>query len=146
MWSGYAVSESVPGYKHGYGFYILFQGQECEALKGIQILKDAVVENDNEIQLINELVSTETFWDWHYQSADPVGFSIQLASRLILKENLATSEAKEALLDALAETKKGMFLLVAGKGVQEGDPDGLTSVNPAWRKTVFHYVTFGPQV
>lgn len=32
---------------------------------------------------------------------------------------------------------------MAGKGVMEADAT-LTSVLPAWRKTVFHYVTSGP--
>ena len=35
----------------------------------------------------------------------------------------------------------GQYHLVASKGVQEGDPNGETSVTPAWRKTVAHLVS-----
>ena len=35
----------------------------------------------------------------------------------------------------------GQYHLVASKGVQEGDPDGETSVTPAWRNTVAHLVS-----
>ena len=34
----------------------------------------------------------------------------------------------------------GQYHLVASKGVQEGDPNGETSVTPAWRQTVAHLV------
>ena len=38
----------------------------------------------------------------------------------------------------------GQWLITAGKGVHEADPNGnLTSVTPAWRKTVAHYVGGG---
>ena len=108
MWSGYTIpGAKIEGYEHLIQFYMLFWGQESEALKAVQILKDAVAKHNNEIELEIEIENEETFWDWHYQNADPVGDSTLLASRLILTENLATCEAREALTDALLATKQG---------------------------------------
>ena len=57
------------------------------------------------------------------------------------KENFATKEARAELAEAIIEAGMGQYHLVASKGVQEGDPNGETSVTPAWRKTVAHLVS-----
>ena len=54
------------------------------------------------------------------------------------KENFATKEARAELAEAVIAADLGQYHLVASKGVQEGDPNGETSVTPAWRKTVAH--------
>ena len=86
-----------------------------------------------------------TWLDWHGANfTDGVGITLFLSSRLIQAENIATEDARKELTEALVASKMGMFHLVAGKGVMERDPDGTeTSVTPAWRKTVTHYVTVG---
>ena len=82
----------------------------------------------------------ETFMDWHGPGTDAVGSGGFISSRLIQVENLATEEAKSALLEAILLSGGGLFNHVGGKGVIEGDPHGETSVSPAWRQTVSHYV------
>ena len=77
---------------------------------------------------------------WHGEGTDPVGGSSFLSSRLIQSENLRTPEARRALTDAIVASGGGLFNHVGGKGVQEGDPNGETSVTPAWRSAVTHYV------
>ena len=77
--------------------------------------------------------------DWHGDTTDMVGGNVLLGTRLIQTENIATPEAREELVDAILKTETGQFLLVASKGVQDGDPNGETSVTPAWRKAVLHY-------
>ena len=79
---------------------------------------------------------------WHTNHTDAVGGSGYLVSRLIQTENIATPEARDKLTEALVAAREGLFHFVAGKGVQEADPDGTkTSVTPAWRKTVLHFDT-----
>ena len=63
-----------------------------------------------------------------------------MSSRLIQLENFATEESKDALTDAILASGGGLFNHIAGKGVIEGDPNGETSVTPAWRQAVTHYV------
>jgi len=41
----------------------------------------------------------------------------------------------------MVATGFGNLLHTAGKGTMEADPNGETSVLPAWRKTVFHYIS-----
>ena len=57
------------------------------------------------------------------------------------KENFATKEARAELAEAIIEAGMGQYHLVTSKGVQEGDPNGETSVTPAWRNTVAHLVS-----
>ena len=79
---------------------------------------------------------------WHGNTTDSVGSNYIMSSRLIQSENIATAEARKELTDAIVASFGGYFHIVAGKGVQERDPDGKeTSVTPAWRKAVTHYVT-----
>merc|ERR1712045_77281 len=66
--------------------------------------------------------------------------------RLIQSENLASPEARSALTDAISITQNGSFNFIGGKGVMEGDPDGDTSVTPAWRSTVAHWTGGGSPV
>ena len=75
----------------------------------------------------------ENWMDWHGPGTDAVGSSAFLSSRLIQVENLATEDAKSALLEAILATGGGLFNHIGGKGVIEGDPNGETSVSPAWR-------------
>ena len=88
--------------------------------------------------------------DWHGPTTDAVGGNSFLSSRLIQQENLASEEAKNALTQALLAAGGGLFNHVGGKGVIEGDPNRETSVTPAWRQAVSHFVLTGsasaPQV
>lgn len=79
--------------------------------------------------------------DWHGGGTDAVGGYAFLSSRIIQSENLATPEARSALTDAIVAAGDGQFHQVGSKGVQEGDPNGETSVTPAWRKAVSHFVS-----
>jgi hypothetical protein len=86
-----------------------------------------------------------TFMDWHGPETDPVGANGFLVSRLIQTENLDNAEALRETAKAMAAVPTGigygLIHLVAGKGAMEADPDGTkTSVLPAWRKAVIHYV------
>ena len=81
-----------------------------------------------------------TWLSWHGPGTDSVGGTAFLSSRLIQLENFATEESKDALTDAILASGGGLFNHVAGKGVIEGDPNGETSVTPAWRQAVTHYV------
>jgi len=83
--------------------------------------------------------------DWHGPDTDLVGSNSFLVSRLIQTENLDNPEALKETAKAMAAVPTGMgyglIHLVAGKGAMEADPDGTkTSVLPAWRKAVIHYV------
>ena len=79
--------------------------------------------------------------DWHGDKTDAVGFNALSSSRLIQAENLATPEARESLTKAIVKTGFGFWIMIGGKGVMEHDPESTeTSVTPAWRKTVAHYV------
>ena len=69
-----------------------------------------------------------------------MGYETFHKSRLILNENIATSQARDALAEAFIATQTGQILLIGGKGVAERDPYGNeTSINPIWRNTSFHY-------
>ena len=83
--------------------------------------------------------------DWHGPTTDAVGGNNFLSSRLIQQENLATEEAKATLTQALLATGGGLFNHVGGKGVIEGDPNRETSVTPAWRQAVSHFVLTGSE-
>jgi hypothetical protein len=86
-----------------------------------------------------------TFMDWHGPETDMGGVNAFLVSRLIQTENIDNAEALRETAKAMAAVPIGMgyglIHLTAGKGAMESDPDGSkTSVLPAWRKTVIHYV------
>ena len=87
----------------------------------------------------------KTWLDWHgANTTDPVGYMAFLVSRLIQQENIATDEARNQLNKAMLAQGGAQWLIVAGKGVQDADPNNeLTAVTPAWRKTVAHYVGGG---
>jgi len=83
--------------------------------------------------------------DWHGPETDKGGLNAFLVSRLIQTENIDNPEALRETAKAMAAVPIGMgyglMHLTAGKGAMESDPDGSkTSVLPAWRKTVIHYV------
>jgi hypothetical protein len=71
---------------------------------------------------------------------DELGINRYMVSRLIPEENYASAEAKEVLTQALLASQSGIFNHVAGKGVMEADPNGETSVGPAWRRALVHYI------
>lgn len=50
------------------------------------------------------------------------------------------------MIDALVATNAGMFNYVGGPGLFEADPNGETSVTPAWRSTVAEYCYIGGSV
>ena len=79
--------------------------------------------------------------DQHGEDTHGVGSVGFIASRLIQTENIDTADARDKTANAIAATLSGIFHREAGKGTWEADPNGETSVLPAWRKTVFHYIS-----
>ena len=68
-----------------------------------------------------------------------VGKSLALASRLIPRTSFKTSSSKSSLVSALtaAETlAPGLIILIVSPSSFSGD--GTTSVNDAWRTSLFH--------
>ena len=76
---------------------------------------------------------------WHGPDTDVAGVNHFGASRLIQTENLSTADARYKTAEAIKATGGGSFFITAGKGTMDADPNGETSVLPAWRKTVIHY-------
>lgn len=123
----------------------MFFGEEEEANKALKIFDDFAKDKKFLWKRFSDDRSNHPTWmDWHGDETDAVGSSSFMASRLIQEENVATEEARAALVDALLKTGAGNFLHVGGKGVTDQDPDSkATSVTPAWRKTLVHYVGGG---
>ena len=122
---------------------LMFIGEQEDAQPALDILRKLTSSNP-EIQVTNEGQENHDSWlKWHgVNETDTVGASAFLSSRLLQSENFATAEARTELAKAIYAANFGQYHLVAGKGVQEGDPNGETSVTPAWRKTVAHLATF----
>ena len=119
---------------------VAYFGPQSEAENAMQIIEDFVNDDPELFQIVSEGKKDHaTFMDWHGPDTDPGGISNFLASRLIQTENLDTDDARAKTAEALASSGKGAFHLTAGKGVMDADPDA-TSVLPAWRKTVLHYI------
>ena len=147
MWGGHAYTIPLGEIGHLVQMFLLFTGSQEEAAPGRQFLEDTIAAYNNEFDLIvQEVIDFPNFLEWRgADSTDAVGtVNYALASRLIQSENLATPEAREALTDAIAQAMRlgtpGLFNFSAGKGTQVADPEGLTSITPAWRKTVAHFV------
>jgi len=121
--------------------FMLYIGPQSEAEQAIEILDNFV--NSSELYRWDEALSIKrndaTFMDWHGPATDKVGGNAFLVSRLIQTENIDTEEARRKTAEAIAATKLGLFNFSAGKGVMDANADE-TSVLPAWRKTVGHYV------
>jgi len=73
-------------------------------------------------------------------NAAKVGIPLALTSRLIQRESFATEKSRAELLDAVmkahALTPSFRFLLAPPSSFP-GEP-GATSINPAWRNSIFH--------
>ena len=151
------TNENQPGLWAGYNFfgpmdtnkyvatYLLFFGEQSEAERALQIFDDLVDREEGIFWIQNDKSNHESFMDWHGPTTDAVGGNNFLSSRLIQQENLATEEAKNALTQALLAAGGGLFNHIGGKGVIEGDPNRETSVTPAWRQAVSHFVLTGSE-
>jgi len=119
----------------------MYIGPQSEAEQAIEILDNFV--NSSELYGWEEAFSLKrndaTFMDWHGPDTDKVGGNAFLVSRLIQTENFENEETRRKTAEAISATKLGLFHLTAGKGVMDANADE-TSVLPAWRKTVGHYV------
>ena len=119
--------------------YMVFFGLKSEAKQALEILENFV--DNSEVfgwGLFEESNST-TFMDWHGPTTDKVGSETYISSRLVQTENIDSEEARRETTKAIAMTGTGMFHLTAGRGVMDADAS-KTSVLPAWRKTVTHYL------
>ena len=123
---------------------LMFIGEQEDAQQALNILRKMTSTNPAIKQYTETQENHDSWLKWHgVNETDSVGANALLASRLLQSENFATAEARTELAKAIYAANFGQYHLVAGKGVQEGDPNGETSVTPAWRKTVAHLESVG---
>ena len=123
----------------------MFIGEEEDAQPALDILRKLPNTNPLISQQGESQENNDSWLKWHgVDTTDPVGGNAFLASRLLQTENFTTKKSRTELAEAIIKAGGGLYHLVASKGVQEGDPNGETSVTPAWRKTVTHFVASTP--
>jgi len=141
-WSGYPSwvgPELNPAGTGMLNFHAIYYGPQDEAQLSISIMTNFVNSRPDCYSAPAPVFETKsTFMDWHGPNTDEVGYTTFMSTRLILLDNIATEEAKEELVEAFAAVPRFFQIaVVAGKGVWEGDPNGETSVTPAWRTALF---------
>ncbi|KAL1914228.1 uncharacterized protein VTP21DRAFT_9651 [Calcarisporiella thermophila] len=101
------------------------------------------------------ITAFSSFYDWQlskichdYPSCkEPAGYNVQLSSRLIPRKNFETDADVDQLADILSKIIKNTISGVIGNFVAGGAVARAggndTSVNPAWRKALWHVYAMG---
>ena len=94
-WSGYAVwGNDGQGTDYLILETLLFLGEKSEAEQALKIFDDMAKNHLMIIRVDHHEENHKTWLDWHGSGTDPVGSSSFLGSRLILKDYVATEEAR----------------------------------------------------